>query len=104
MNPLKSLPTHLRRRLSFDELKFIVDDIVENLITPNLSSDAGDFVSNVCDFVVTELAEQYPDITPKDRDTLYYFFVDMFGKYLVDYYNQDIEINEEISRIQSMMD
>jgi hypothetical protein len=54
-------------------------------------NNIGEFVASACD----ELMEMYSIyfinefdkvISPKDRDSLYYYLVDKFGDYLVKYY------------------
>jgi len=106
MSLLASLPPHIRRRLSFDDLKKEFDDIMENIIFPKYSPNSSEYVADVADFMVQRFAEDNPKITFKDRDTLYYFFVDFFGDYIAEKYNKSSKknknINEEISRMLSM--
>jgi hypothetical protein len=89
----ENLSSEFRRRLPFEnmmnDLEWGVLDDMSNICDYN---SIGDFVSDACDNLV-ELSSDYfsneygKTMSPKDKDTLYYYFVDKFGKYLVKYYN-----------------
>lgn len=87
----ESVSTTLKRRLNYDSLKNDIQNILEYEINPNHYSHVGDFISDVCDWMVTNISDdmQYEHnikIESKDKDKLYHFFVDNFGKMIAEYY------------------
>jgi hypothetical protein len=79
---MESLPSYIRRRLNFDNVKEDIDSILEYHVFACESNDAGEFVSEICDWLTNQYLEDLT-VTPKDKDGLYYFFVDLLSDYLV---------------------
>jgi hypothetical protein len=80
----------LRRRLNFDEFITEVDFIIEHEITPCGFEDSQDFIETVCDYMKDSVIENFSyDLTPKEKDELYFRFVDIFGEYLLNNYRKN---------------
>ena len=110
MNLFESLSPYIRRRLSYDDLRKDIDQIVDYAATPAWFSQSYEFVAEVCDILVNSIIEDLnleDEISSSDKDELYNYFVDTFGPMLVRYYNEkkspDDKINEEIGRIRQVM-
>jgi len=87
----ESLSPEVRRRLPFKNMMNDLEWGILDDMNPCDFHTIGDFVSEACDM----LAEMYDvyfvndfdlNISPKDRDSLYYYFMDKFGNYLVKYH------------------
>lgn len=88
----ESLSPEVRRRLPFKNMMNDLEwGILEDMNDLCEYDDIGEFVSNACD----SLVEMYHDyfvndfdyvLKPKDKDSLYNYFVDKFGDYLVKYH------------------
>jgi hypothetical protein len=87
----ESLSPEVRRRLPFKNMMNHLEWGILDEMDICEYNDIGEFVSNACD----SLVEMYGDylvndfdyvLEPKDRDSLYYYFVDRFGDYLVKYH------------------
>jgi hypothetical protein len=87
----ESLPPEVRRRLPFKNLMNDMEWGVLDELNPCEYDDIGEFIGNACD----SLVEMYHDyfvndfdyvLRPKEKDILYYYFVDYFSDYLVKYY------------------
>jgi hypothetical protein len=90
----ESLSPSVRRRLSFDEYKESLDNLMEDSLNPCSFDNVGEFISEVCDIMVYNLVEDLgEEVSPRDKDNLYYYFVDTFGEYIANYYKK--ECNEE---------
>lgn len=82
---LETLSPQIRRRLSNLSLSQEITNIVDYEIGyPCNISPASEFVSEVCDMLVQNimywLEDEYEfELTSKDKDTLYDYFVDTFG-------------------------
>jgi hypothetical protein len=82
---LETLSPQIRRRLSNLNLSNEIDNIIDYEIGyPCDISPASEFVGEVCDMLVQNIMYWLEDeynfgLTPKDKDTLYYYFVDTFG-------------------------
>lgn len=83
----ENISTHLRRRLSFETLKGELDNILDYEINPCNFEPVGELVAEVCDMLVNNVLEDI-NSTFKDKDGLYFYFVDTFGDYIVKYYNK----------------
>jgi len=80
----------LRRRLNFDEFITEVDFIIEHEITPCGFDNPQDFIETVCDYMKDSVSENFSyDLTPKEKDELYFRFVDIFGEYLLNNYKKN---------------
>jgi len=91
MELLESLPTHIRRRLTVDGLKSAIDNLVDYEINPCEYQNVGDFIAEVCDMVNEGILddmkdETYLQVSLKEKDSLYFYLVDMFGEYLAKKY------------------
>ena len=93
-NLTEQISLELRRRLDLDRLKHVLDAIIDYEINTCSFDEVGEYVSEVCDMLKdviidnVEADTQLKKISPKDRDSLYYFLVDTFGEYLVNYYKK----------------
>ena len=82
---LETLSPQIRRRLSNLNLSDEIDNIIDYEIGyPCDISSASEFVGEVCDMLVQNIMYWLDDeynfgLTSKDKDTLYYYFVDTFG-------------------------
>jgi chromosome condensin MukBEF complex kleisin-like MukF subunit len=90
----ENAPTALRRRLSHDNLKNDIQNILEYEINPNHYSNVGDFISDVCDWMVSNISDDMEyehniKIQYKDKDKLYHFLVNNFGEMIAEYYKKN---------------
>ena len=82
-----TIPKSIRRRLSFENMKQEVENLVDYELNPCEFDNVGDFVAEACDI----LSYNYMvglDIPSKDIDKFYFFLVDTFGEYLTKMYKQ----------------
>ena len=84
---METLSPTIRRRLSFENMKDEMDSIIEHDLNPCDFDNAGTFIEDACDMFVYIYLEDL-QASAKDKDSLYYYAVDVFGKYLVDVYNE----------------
>jgi hypothetical protein len=84
----ESLSIYLRRRLSFENMKQDIDNLVDYELNPCEFNDIGDFIAEACDMLSYNYLEDLRQVSPKDRDTFYTSLVDLFGKYLVNIYKK----------------
>ena len=84
----ESLSIYLRRRLSFENMKQDIDNLVDYELNPCEFNDIGDFIAEACDMLSYNYLEDLRHVSPKDRDTFYTSLVDLFGKYLVNIYKK----------------
>lgn len=91
---LETLSPKIRRRLSNLSLSQEIDNIIDYEIgNPCNISPASEFVAEVCDMLVQNTMYWLEDehnfgLTPKDKDTLYYYFVDTFGDNIYQRYSK----------------
>jgi hypothetical protein len=92
----------IRRRLNYDIMKDEMDSIIEYHMIPCEFRDAGDFVAEACDMFTYNFLEDL-DVSSEDKDGLYYYAVDVFGKYLVEVYNEKCgdkdDLNESVGEL-----
>jgi hypothetical protein len=87
----ESLSINVRRRFPFKNLMNDLEwGILDELNTCEYD-DINEFVSNACDSLVELYHDYFVNdfdyvLKPKDRDSLYNYFVNKFGNYLVKYY------------------
>ena len=97
---METLSPTIRRRLSFENMKDEMDSIIEHTLNPCDFDDAVTFIEDVCDMFVYIYLEDL-QASAKDKDSLYYYAVDVFGKYLVGVYNERCRgkdgLNESVS-------
>jgi hypothetical protein len=88
----ESVSTYLRRRLSFEDMKQDIENLVDYELNPCEFSNIGDFVAEACDMLVynyvEDLEASLQKISSREKDTLYYFLVDNFGNHLANVYKQ----------------
>jgi hypothetical protein len=107
-NLFENLAPHIRRRLKPEHLKHVLNTIIEYDydFTPCSYDDVGEFVSEICDTLkdvfLDNISMEFPvELTPKDKDDVYYYFVDLFGDYLVKEHKKlcsDKSTNESINK------
>ena len=83
---------HVRRRLDFDRLKQEIDNIVDYELHVCRFPNAGEFTSEVCDMVNERMLDDIVastrfKVSLKEKDSLYFYLVDMFGEYLAKKYH-----------------
>jgi hypothetical protein len=87
----ESLSLNVRRRLPFknlmNDMEWGVLDDIEVCNYDNI----GEFIGDACDSLVNLYDDYFSqelnyDLQSKDKDSLYYYFVDYFGDFLVKYY------------------
>lgn len=88
----ESISPYLRRRLSFENMKQDIENLVDYELNPCEFSNIGDFVAEACDMLVynyvEDLEASLQKISSREKDTLYYFLVDNFGNHLANVYKQ----------------
>jgi len=84
---METVSPPIRRRLSFENMKDEMDSIIEHTLNPCDFDNAGTFIEDACDMFVYIYLEDL-QASSKDKDSLYYYAVDVFGKYLVEVYNE----------------
>jgi len=105
-NKFGNLASHIRRRLNPEHLKHVLNTIIEYDLSPCSYNDVGEFVSEICDTLkdvfLENISMEFPvEITPKDKDDVYYYFVNLFGDYLVKEHKKlcsDKSTNESINK------
>lgn len=99
---METVSPQLRRRLNYDIMKDEMDSIIEYHMIPCEFRDAGSFVAEACDMFTYNFLEDL-DVSSKDKDGLYYYAVDVFGKYLVEVYNEKCgdknDLNESVGEL-----
>ena len=99
---VETISPQLRRRLNYDIMKDEMDSIIEYHMIPCEFRDAGSFVAEACDMFTYNFLEDL-DVSSEDKDGLYYYAVDVFGKYLVEVYNEKCgdkdDLNESVGEL-----
>jgi hypothetical protein len=78
----ESLSPEVRRRLPFKNMMNDLEYGILDEMDVCEYDDIGEFVSNACD----SLVDFDYVLKPEEKDSLYYYFVDKFGNYLVKYH------------------
>jgi Zn-dependent M32 family carboxypeptidase len=96
----ESVSTYLRRRLSFQDMKENMENVVDYELNPCEFSNIGDFVAEACDMLAHNYLEDL-QVSSKDKDNFYFALVDLFGEYLSKVYKQRCVngLNESKKRI-----
>jgi hypothetical protein len=87
----ESLSLNVRRRLPFKNLMNDMEwGVLDDIEVCNYD-DIGEFIGDACDSLVNLYDDYFSqelnyDLQSKDKDSLYYYFVDYFGDFLVKYY------------------
>jgi hypothetical protein len=91
----ESLSPNIRRRLSFESIKFELDNILDHEVNPCDFEPASEFIAEVCDLLKDVILDEMWlksntefNATPKDKDAMYYYLLDTFGEYLVSIYKK----------------
>ena len=79
------LTTFLKRRIGTIDLQSEIDNVMHYEININDYFNSSAFVANVCDLTKDNILEGM-DASPKDKDSLYLFLVDKFGKHIYSYF------------------
>ena len=92
MNLFENIPIAIKRRmLNKEDLQWSVDNLIFDFDACGFSN-VGELVAEVCEALVTNLEDFYWNdgfkLEPKERDSLYYLYVDQFGKYISDFYKK----------------
>lgn len=76
----------IRRRLNLEDLKYHLIYLLEE-VEPCSYNSMGNFISGMCDIVQDSFLDEFNiDATPKMKDELYHYLVDLFYKSLKDFY------------------
>jgi len=76
----------IRRRLNLEDLKYHLIYLLEDA-EPCSYNSIGNFISDMCDILKDSfLEENNISATPKTKDELYYYLVDLFYKSLSEFY------------------
>lgn len=81
------VPTSIRRRLSFDDMKQDIINLVDYELNPCEFDNVSDFVAEACDILSYNYIGGL-DVPNKDRDKFFFFLVDTFGENLARLYKQ----------------
>ena len=81
------IPTSIRRRLSFDDMKQDIINLVDYELNPCEFDNVSDFVAEACDILSYNYIGGL-DVPNKDRDKFFFFLVDTFGEDLARLYKQ----------------
>jgi hypothetical protein len=81
------IPTSIRRRLSFDNMKQDIINVVDYELNPCEFDNVSDFVSEACDILSYNYIGGL-DVSNKDKDRFFFFLVDTFGEDLARLYKQ----------------
>jgi len=84
---METVSPYLRRRLNYDVMKDEMVSIVKYQLNPCEFDNVQNFIEDACDMFVYMYLEDL-NTSSKDKDGLYYYVVDVFGKYLVEFYNE----------------
>ncbi len=81
------VPTSIRRRVSFDDMKQDMINLVDYELNPCEFDNVSDFVAEACDILSYNYIGGL-DVPNKDRDKFFFFLVDTFGEDLARLYKQ----------------
>ena len=81
------VPTSIRRRVSFDDMKQDIINLVDYELNPCEFDNVSDFVAEACDILSYNYIGGL-DVPNKDRDKFFFFLVDTFGEDLARLYKQ----------------
>ena len=99
----ESISQNLKRRLSSYDFDEEIKNIFDYEINAYLYSNLGDFISDVCDILVNNLIDSISDYTPtpKEKDDLYYYFVEEFSNKIKQEYIKTLKnrANESVKKI-----
>lgn len=84
---VETISPMIRRRLTFENMKNEVDSIIEYELNPCDYKTVGNFIVDVCDIFTYNFLEDM-EASANDKDSLYYYAVDVFGKYIAEIYNE----------------
>ena len=81
------VPTSIRRRVSFDDMKQDMINLVDYELNPCEFDNVSDFVAEACDILSYNYIGGL-DVSNKDKDRFFFFLVDTFGEDLARLYKQ----------------
>lgn len=86
----EDISQRLKRRITTYDFSEELKNVLDYEINAYMYSKAGYFISDVCDNLVNNLIDSIPDYspTPKEKDDLYYYFVDQFSDAIETEYNE----------------
>jgi hypothetical protein len=97
---METLSPKFRRRLTFDNMVEEMKSIIEYQLEPCSFGNVSVFVAEACDMFVYSFFEDHEDATPKERDAVYYYAVDVFEPYLVKQYNKNCRGKDGLNESQ----
>jgi len=88
MTDRNELDIRVLRRIDDNKFEQIMSDMLnEDDYNPCFWDNAGDYISDLCDYVKDYfLMRTRIDTDPKTKDAIYYYLVDKFGKLLLRIY------------------
>ena len=87
------LSPHIRRRLNTEELEYYLNYLLEDA-EPCEYNGVGNFVSEMCDILKDGFLEDHNiNASPKTKDELYHYLVDLFYKSLYEFYMDECRDN-----------
>jgi hypothetical protein len=88
MTDRDELDSRILRRIDDNKFEQLMSDMLnEDDYNPCFWDNAGDYISDLCDYVKDYfLMRTHIDTDPKTKDALYYYLVDKFGKLLLRIY------------------
>ncbi len=86
----ESLSPEVRRRIPFENLMNDMEYGVLDSMNPCEYEDIGDYIADACDSMVEMCGDYFEQeldysLQAKEKDSLYYFFVDYFREFLINY-------------------
>ena len=104
MRLLENISPKIKRRFPTFDFDEIIKTVIEYTM-PAVESypTVGEFVAEVCDVTKDYILDEIDGTTPSDRDEFYYYLVDRYGKYLSEYFYENVKLDEQLSRMKSMM-
>jgi hypothetical protein len=87
-------PRIVRRVVDEEQIKEKLEEIIEFIYYENIRFDSSyDFIEEVCDMIVNDIIVSFEGIidryvTPKEKDDLYFYFLDNYKKFISTYYTQ----------------
>jgi hypothetical protein len=85
-------PRIVRRVVDEEQIKEKLEEIIEFIYYENIRFDSSyDFIEEVCDMIVNDIIFSFEGIidryvTPKEKDDLYFYFLDNYKKFISDRY------------------
>jgi hypothetical protein len=89
---MESIPVGIRRRYGVEDIKWLLEEILDDVLNPCDYGSSGDFISEVCNMASGDISYDYEhlsgrEVSSKDKDNLYDFIVDNFADSLKTHYD-----------------